>query len=369
MKSSLVLSLLICSTLVGQTIDEAKICENVVENDCINPLEFFQTGDKVYCWIKVSGAQVGSSIFVEWINNDELKHKNELKMTYAAMRTYSYKTLHTPGAWRADIKSADGKLLKSLSLKAEGSLVEKKKIEVTRSQLPKGDLFKELKMWINVPNVFKHSANEREPTSGFETGDYHNVFKISIGDASYEIWKDGENLLLWKSGNNEPQRVTIFYRVDKQKVIGKCEIAYSAKSETSKPWPFLSRDFVAQKRNVSAPLGDKPVPSIYHSDQADISDVAVSFGESSLFVIWSFKNGREEIQEARKIGADEAKNLLQHAGHSNVTYYRYEYSSGGDDIKGTLIVADDVSNITEVEENSDGKLTIHKWSRAVLQPN
>ncbi len=99
----------------SQILDDAQMCTGVKSLQPVNSTSSFSAGQRAYCWIKLSDAIIGSSIKVEWYCNDALQHTSTLSTKYASMRTYTYKTVSTSGNWRADIKTKNGKLLKSLT--------------------------------------------------------------------------------------------------------------------------------------------------------------------------------------------------------------------------------------------------------------
>lgn len=98
----------------SQNLEDAEVCSSVKNLEPVNPTSEFNVGQKVYCWIKLTDATIGSSIKVEWYSNDQLQYTSKLSTNYSSMRTYTYKTVGVEGNWRADIKKSSGELLRSL---------------------------------------------------------------------------------------------------------------------------------------------------------------------------------------------------------------------------------------------------------------
>ncbi len=102
------------SVCQAQVIEKVVLCETVKNLEPINPKTSFKKNQKAYCWIRVSEAEVGGQILVEWYYKDALQHTARLDLKYSRMRTYAYKTLHAEGEWRVDIKKQDSTLLQSI---------------------------------------------------------------------------------------------------------------------------------------------------------------------------------------------------------------------------------------------------------------
>lgn len=77
--------------------------------------------DKVYCWVKVTGAQ-GKTLKMKWYLGDKLLSDVPLEITYNSMRTYSYKSIFgNSGAWRVDVVDDAGTVVHSGQFTVEGT--------------------------------------------------------------------------------------------------------------------------------------------------------------------------------------------------------------------------------------------------------
>ncbi len=99
------------------SIEDATICRGVVEREPIEPGEVFP-GDvkKLFCYIKVVGAQEDTEVIHVWYYKGKLMSRTILPIKSVNWRTYSSKTV-TPedtGEWKVEILSKDGELLKQI---------------------------------------------------------------------------------------------------------------------------------------------------------------------------------------------------------------------------------------------------------------
>lgn len=115
----LLTSLLTASLHVeAQTIEQFSLCRNVEDLNPISPATAFNKGEKAYCWLKVKGAKPNSHIFLDWYWEGKLQHASKLTLTYAAQRTYGYKTMTLNGTWKVAVRNADNKVLYEMSFQA-----------------------------------------------------------------------------------------------------------------------------------------------------------------------------------------------------------------------------------------------------------
>ena len=109
----------------SQVLERSVLCKSVQNNEPVTETVNYLVGEKAYCWIKLSNAPIGQSISVEWYNSDAKVYTSKLKISYASMRTYTYKTVHSEGNWKAVIKSASGLELQTLEFAVGSSFFSK----------------------------------------------------------------------------------------------------------------------------------------------------------------------------------------------------------------------------------------------------
>ena len=100
------------------TVTEAVITTSVEDRQPTDNLTTVTRGaGHVYCWTRISGAQVGDQIDHVWYWNDDEMARIPLHIGSANWRTWSSKNIvpEWTGEWRVDVVAADGTVLDSVS--------------------------------------------------------------------------------------------------------------------------------------------------------------------------------------------------------------------------------------------------------------
>lgn len=104
----------------GPTV-EAAVGTAIVDRELQGAAETFPpTVGTVYCWIKVSKTQAGTTVDAVWYHSDVEVGRKTLNIGGSPWRTNSSKIIppDATGDWRVDIV-ADGKVLKSVAFKVQ----------------------------------------------------------------------------------------------------------------------------------------------------------------------------------------------------------------------------------------------------------
>jgi hypothetical protein len=131
-KSSLILALIlsICSFGFGQEdtamveqqmmpaldVDQMVFCTGVQDREPVGAdTAFADTVGEVYCFTQISGADEPTTVSHVWYLNGEEKASVELSVGGQKWRTWSSKRIPAEwdGAWKVEVKSADGSVLMS----------------------------------------------------------------------------------------------------------------------------------------------------------------------------------------------------------------------------------------------------------------
>jgi hypothetical protein len=97
----------------GISINEAKLGKAVDNRQITDETTTFALNDKVYIWLKVSGAGAGEPLPVTW-KIGERTYKSSLAVGGSPWRTWSYKIVAVPGDWTVVVEDAKGAVLKEL---------------------------------------------------------------------------------------------------------------------------------------------------------------------------------------------------------------------------------------------------------------
>jgi len=98
-------------------LEEAVICRNVVDRAPIGRGSVFHTDTEyLYCFTKVVGAKIDTTITHHWYMNGKLKASVTLPVKSASWRTWSSKkiTPNDTGDWMVEILTADGNAVESI---------------------------------------------------------------------------------------------------------------------------------------------------------------------------------------------------------------------------------------------------------------
>jgi len=98
-------------------LEEATICRNIVDRAPIGRGSVFHTDiERLYCFTKVVGAKIDTTIIHHWYLNGKLKTSVTLPVNSASWRTWSSKkiTPNDTGDWMVEILTADGNAVESI---------------------------------------------------------------------------------------------------------------------------------------------------------------------------------------------------------------------------------------------------------------
>ena len=105
----------------GPTV-EAAVGTAIVNRELEGAAETFPaTVGTVYCWVKVSKTQAGTTVDAVWYHSDVEVGRKTLNIGGSPWRTNSSKIIppDATGDWRVDLVGADGKVLKSVAFKVQ----------------------------------------------------------------------------------------------------------------------------------------------------------------------------------------------------------------------------------------------------------
>ncbi|KAA3612526.1 MAG: DUF2914 domain-containing protein [Calditrichaeota bacterium] len=97
-------------------VTEVSICTAVEDRVPVGvDTSFTSDVERVYCYTKITGAAADSSVTHVWYHGDKEMARQKLSVKANAWRTWSSKRIvdSWTGAWRVDILSASGTVLKS----------------------------------------------------------------------------------------------------------------------------------------------------------------------------------------------------------------------------------------------------------------
>ena len=98
-------------------LEETVICRDVVDRAPIGRGSVFHTDtERLYCFTKVVGAKIDTTIVHHWYLNGKLKASITLPVKSASWRTWSSKdiTSSDTGDWMVEVLTADGKAIESI---------------------------------------------------------------------------------------------------------------------------------------------------------------------------------------------------------------------------------------------------------------
>ena len=122
--SMTLLPFLFSSTLQAQDtsgtefkLEEAAVCRDIVDRAPIGRGSVFHTDtERLYCFTKVVGAKMNTTIIHHWYLNGKLKASVTLPVNSASWRTWSSKgiTPNDTGDWMVEVLTADGDAIESI---------------------------------------------------------------------------------------------------------------------------------------------------------------------------------------------------------------------------------------------------------------
>jgi hypothetical protein len=101
----------------GLKVTEAKLGKDVQNKKIVDTTTTFAVNEKAYLWMRIKGGPA-DSITVTWKSGDQ-SYPSKLNVGADSWRTWSFKTLYTPGDWTVNVTDAAGNILKEISFKVE----------------------------------------------------------------------------------------------------------------------------------------------------------------------------------------------------------------------------------------------------------
>lgn len=101
----------------GAPSADAKLGKSVVDRELSEETSTFSVGDRVYLWLRVTGA-AGDSITVTW-THEEHSYQVKLGIGGSPWRTWAYKTAAYPGSWSVSVTDSEGHVLKEMNFTVE----------------------------------------------------------------------------------------------------------------------------------------------------------------------------------------------------------------------------------------------------------
>ena len=98
-------------------IEDAKLGKNVVDREIAEEAGEFALSERVYLWMKVTGAQ-GESLQVTWKTGDHT-FTSELAVGGSPWRTWCYKTAALAGPWTVTVADSQGNILKEMKFEVK----------------------------------------------------------------------------------------------------------------------------------------------------------------------------------------------------------------------------------------------------------
>ncbi len=98
-------------------VTDAKLGKDVQERQVVDETAEFALNDKVYLWLKVTGA-AGETLKVTW-KTGEHTYSSELAVGGSPWRTWCYKTAALAGDWSVAVADSKGNILKEMNFKTK----------------------------------------------------------------------------------------------------------------------------------------------------------------------------------------------------------------------------------------------------------
>ena len=106
----------------GLKVREAHLGKDVQNKKIVDTTTTFALNEKAYLWFRLVGGP-SDSITVTWKTGDQT-YPSRLNVGGTPWRTWSYKTLSSPGDWTVTITDAGGSVLRDMSFKVLADTVK-----------------------------------------------------------------------------------------------------------------------------------------------------------------------------------------------------------------------------------------------------
>jgi hypothetical protein len=101
----------------GIQVFEVKLGKGVADRQITDETAEFAVNDKVYLWVRVTGA-AGDTLKVTWKIGDQT-YTSDLAIGGSPWRTWCYKTAALAGDWTVTVLDSKGNILKEISFKVK----------------------------------------------------------------------------------------------------------------------------------------------------------------------------------------------------------------------------------------------------------
>ena len=103
---------------------QAHLGKDVQNKHIVDTTSAFNLNEKAYLWMRITGGPA-DSVTVTWKTGDQ-SYPSKLSVGGSPWRTWSYKTLFTPGDWSVTVTDAAGNTLKEMNFTVAGADTTKK---------------------------------------------------------------------------------------------------------------------------------------------------------------------------------------------------------------------------------------------------
>lgn len=104
-------------TAAGIEVVDAKLGKDVKDRQIVDETSDFALNDKVYLWVKVTGA-AGESLKTTWKSGDHTS-TFDLAVGGSPWRTWCFRTAAIAGDWTVTVADSKGNVLKEMSFKVK----------------------------------------------------------------------------------------------------------------------------------------------------------------------------------------------------------------------------------------------------------
>ncbi len=97
----------------GPAVEQLKLGTSVQDREIVGQDSTFNMGEKVYAWMRVTGA-ANDSIVVTW-KHAEITYSTTIHIGSNSWRTWAYKTMTASGEWTVTVSTQSGDVLKNVT--------------------------------------------------------------------------------------------------------------------------------------------------------------------------------------------------------------------------------------------------------------
>ncbi len=119
MVASIIISILLSAGhVLALEVGEAVITTAVVDREPVDEVDVFpRQGGTLYCFTRITGADVPTTVYHLWYHGEQLMSRVELPVNSPDWRTWSAKGFLDAwqGEWRVEIQDAEDKVLRQVN--------------------------------------------------------------------------------------------------------------------------------------------------------------------------------------------------------------------------------------------------------------